>query len=370
MRTNIKNVVAILFTSLLIVVGLASTASAGGDPTTPATIVAKSSSSNTDEGTVTDSAAVSITAAGVPVVAHIVPDGTPKTEQKKCFRIRRGGVYYTSFKSSSGVTLWKWKAYPAGYRFCKSGKVVIDPNCHNTVQISGPKARSPKGRKPDVFIEVPSFSWQVTATATTAASAKASAEAKCEANGVSASASALGQGYASGSATATASGSSQVEAATAARAAAKAKAASLKFSLEAKALAEASAKASAAAAAEAHCTGAPEQPAPTPAPQLLEIDTINDVLVNNTRTITVVGNTAPSHNGTLFCTAKNGGSITANKTQNVSGSFTKQVTYAAPSEVPSGGKDWVSCTLTQDDGQVVSITTNQFVIMPRPVTPA
>lgn len=369
MRTNIKYILTIL-ASFLLVVGLAPMASAGGDPTAPATIVAKSSSSNTDEGTVTDSTAVTVTAAGVPIVAHIVPGGTPKAQQKKCFRIKKAGVYYTSFKSSTGATLWKWKSYPAGYRFCKSGRVVIDPNCHNTVRISGPKARSPKGRKPDVFIEVPSFSWQVTATATTATSAKAQAEAKCEANGASASASASGVGYASGSASATASGSTQAAAATAARAAAKAKAVALRFTLEAKALAEASAKASAAAAAEAHCTAAPPPPPATPAPQLLEIDTINDVLVNNTRTITIVGSTAPTHNGTLFCSAKNGGSITTNKTQGVSGSFTKQVTYLAPSEVPSGGKDWVSCTLTQDDGQTASITTNQFVITARPVTPA
>ena len=244
-------------TALLLVVGLAPMASAA-EATTPATIVAKSSSSSTDEGKVTSSSAVTVTAEGVPVVAHVVPGGTPRAQQKRCFRIKKAGVYYTSFKSSSGATLWKWKQYPAGYRFCKAGKKVIDPNCHNTVRIKGPKA--PGKHRPDAFVEVVSFSWQVTATATTTATAKAQAEAKCEANGVSASASASGAGFASGSASSTASGSTQAAAATAARAAARAKAAALKATLEASALAEASAKASAAAAAEAHCTGVPTQP--------------------------------------------------------------------------------------------------------------
>jgi hypothetical protein len=121
-----------------------------------------------------------------------------------------------------------------------------------------------------------------------------------------------------------------------------------------------------------------ETPTPvTPKPDLIEISTINDVLVNNSRTITVSGNVAPGHTGTLFCTSRNGGSITAGKQQSVSGSFTKQITYTAPSEVPgpnaeygiAAGRDRVDCTVTQDDGQKDDISTNQFEIRPAPVDP-
>lgn len=114
---------------------------------------------------------------------------------------------------------------------------------------------------------------------------------------------------------------------------------------------------------------------PVVAPNLIETETINDVVVNNTRTITVTGTVASGHSATLFASAKNGGSITANKTQTVSGNFTKTITYMAPSEVPvagngvAAGRDQVEFTLIQDDGQKDTIATNQFVITPRPVTP-
>lgn len=109
----------------------------------------------------------------------------------------------------------------------------------------------------------------------------------------------------------------------------------------------------------------PPPPAVVPAPDLVEIDTINDVLVNNSRTITVSGNTAPAHIGTLFCTAETG-TISAGKQQSVSGSFSKQITYTAGSEP---GTDQVTCTLTQDDGQKDTISTNRFAIRPAPVDP-
>ena len=116
--------------------------------------------------------------------------------------------------------------------------------------------------------------------------------------------------------------------------------------------------------------------ASNPAPQILEVDTVNDVLINNSRYIKVVGTVAPGHAATLFATADNGGSITANKTQTVSGSFTVKVTYRAPSEPPlanngiAAGKDRVTFTLTQDDGQQTKLSTNQFgitVMVPDPL---
>lgn len=108
---------------------------------------------------------------------------------------------------------------------------------------------------------------------------------------------------------------------------------------------------------------------PTPQPVLTEITTVNDVVVNNSRTLDVSGSVAPNHGGTLTCTANNGGTITAGKTQSVSGQFTKQITYTAPSEVPSGGYDSVTCNVMQDDGQHDEITSNQFAIKPAPVDP-
>lgn len=120
-----------------------------------------------------------------------------------------------------------------------------------------------------------------------------------------------------------------------------------------------------------------QQCASTPKPVLVEISTINDVLVNNSRTNTVSGSVAPGHTGSLFCTARNGGTITQGKQQTVSGNFSVQHTYLAPSEVPgansqygiAAGRDRVDCTLTQDDGQTATISTNQFEIRPEPEAP-
>lgn len=154
---------------------------------------------------------------------------------------------------------------------------------------------------------------------------------------------------------------------------------------KAKASATASAKARATASAVANAEakarvsvdlvieipiGPTPPPPPTPTPILLEASTINDVLVNNSRTIGVTGIVPVGHTATLFATAKNGGSIISGKNQSVgSGQFTGQVTYLAPSEVPSGGHDQVSFTLTLDNGRTASISTNQFEIRPAPVDP-
>jgi len=115
----------------------------------------------------------------------------------------------------------------------------------------------------------------------------------------------------------------------------------------------------------------------TPPPVYTEIDTINDVLVNNTRTITPKGSVAPGHTAQQVCTALNGGSITVGKTQTVSGNFSAPITYKAPSEPPTAnsqygiaaGYDRVKCTLTQDDGQTASVSTNDFKIKVLPPDP-
>lgn len=129
----------------------------------------------------------------------------------------------------------------------------------------------------------------------------------------------------------------------------------------------ASGEANAAGNAEASCES---NPLPVvPAPQLLEIETINFVLVGNSRTIAVSGKTANGHDGELYCQALNGGTVTsATKRQTVSGSFTKSINYVAPGEIPDvlkdgdnvivpAGHDMVECTLTQDDDQKVTIRT-------------
>lgn len=123
-------------------------------------------------------------------------------------------------------------------------------------------------------------------------------------------------------------------------------------------------KASAEAKAEAKITITCGK-APVAKPQLLEIDTINDVLVNNTRMITPKGTVASGHTATLFCSA-GVGSITSGKSQTVSGSFNAPITYKAPDEP---GTDKVTCTLTQDDGQKDSISTNEFKIKVIPPDP-
>lgn len=180
-----------------------------------------------------------------------------------------------------------------------------------------------------------------------------------------------GKVYASASATASASSSAKVQTklkymVKATNAKKVELIASLKSTVKAAAQAEAKAKIT------IKC-GAP--PPSTPAPSLIEADTINDVLLNNTRTINVSGTVAPGHTATLVATALNGGSIVVGKTQTAKGNFAAEVTYKAPSEVPGAnngvpaGKDQVKFVLTQDDGQQATITTNQFVIKAIPPDP-
>lgn len=160
------------------------------------------------------------------------------------------------------------------------------------------------------------------------------------------------------------------------------KKAKLEAETKAKAAAEAKAKAAVKVRAEAEVDmiieipiEGPETPKPEPTPVLVGTETINDVLVNNERTIEVTGVVPTGLKGTLFATANNGGTVIERASQEVSGVFTTTIRYKAPSEVPAAngdiaaGRDRVSFTLTLSNGKSVSISTNQFVIMPRPVTP-
>jgi hypothetical protein len=115
-----------------------------------------------------------------------------------------------------------------------------------------------------------------------------------------------------------------------------------------------------------------------PAPHLLGMTTINDILVNNSRTVDIDYSVASGHNAQLFCAARNGGTITAGKNQTLSGSGTTQITVMAPSEVPGPNAEYgiadkhdrVDCVLTQDDGQFDQISSNQYtIVMPVPDAP-
>lgn len=144
--------------------------------------------------------------------------------------------------------------------------------------------------------------------------------------------------------------------------------ASLKSKVEAqaKANAEASAKAQAALDVDLTIEIPIDTPPPTPAPSILEVTTVNDFRLSQEGFITASGTIASGHTATLFASAKNGGTIIANKSQKVSGEFTVNVTYKASTEV---GTDQVEFTLTQDDGQKATKSTNVFNILERQTTP-
>lgn len=118
--------------------------------------------------------------------------------------------------------------------------------------------------------------------------------------------------------------------------------------------------------AEASCTSSTPPPPSVPAPNILEVTTVNDFRTGQEGFITATGTVASGHAAILFASAKNGGTITANKSQTVSGNFTVNVTYKASTEV---GTDQVEFTLTQDDGQKATKSTNVFNILERQTTP-
>lgn len=289
---------------------------------------------------------------------------TSKLLKKKCF-VLRSGKFVNSGRHHNGKIYW-YTDYAKNTKFVKRSDGWHKASCGNYARFKKYPSLNVKSiALVSSFAEV---SVTVKVIATASVTAKADAWCKSNSGSASGSASATGHGYAEASA----SGSAKTAAEATIIASGKIRD-SLRTKAEAHARVDASATASASAEAKAVCTETPTPtPTPTPvtpAPKLIETDTINDVLVSNSRTITVTGTVASGHTAIIFASAKNGGSITANKTQTVSGSFTKSVTYMAPSEVPTGGNDWVEFTLTQDDDQSDTVSTNHFVITARPVTP-
>ena len=279
-------------------------------------------------------------------------------KSKKCFVLKKGKKFVNSGRNRAGKVVYYTDTTKSNTKFIKVSGQWRKANCGNYARFKKyPALKASQVHLVKSFAEV-TVALKVTATAT----ATAKAEAWCKSDSSSASASASGSGTATVTITVTGKAKAEAEAKAKATSAAQKIVTSLRTqaSVEAKAKAEAEAKAS--ATAKAVCTETKPTPPPTPSPKLIETETINDVILNNTRTIQVSGTVAPGKSATLFASAKNGGSITANKSQTVSGGFTVKVTYKAPDEVPSSGTDWVEFTLTQDDGQSVSASTNKLVI--------
>lgn len=307
------------------------------------------------------------------ILSFIMPGGLPESQQNQCKTIPAGHSYVNNYYDSTGQVRWVKKvAPPGGVRICfVDGKWHV-VKCGNVVLMKPPPAIKKhlfKGK----YVERDHqkiWSEAIAKANGTSHSAVRATNANCPDSYAEASA--------DGSFTAVAKARAWGWTKTSSVTAVQGQVRDLKLeestqqSARANAAADARGNAKTKVAASITCT--PQQPG-TPAPMFLETDTINDVLVNNSRTITVTGTVAPGHSATLFASAKNGGSITAGKTQTVTGSFTVQVTYQAPSEVPganngvAAGHDQVGFTLTQDDGQSAATTTNSFVITQLPPDP-
>lgn len=227
-------------------------------------ITNESSSSATDEAQVTSKAKATGKITG-KTVFYIKAKGTPKAKQTNCTRTKKAASYWTSYKDANGKEVWHWKHYPKGKKFCKIGKVMRDPVCHNKVKINVPKAKKPKGRiiKGKIVVKK-SMKFVAEATAETTAHATSTAKAWCV--GTSSTAEATAK------ATATASARARAKATATTRGGAEAKAkqaagkvaasASFKSKVEVDALAKARAEATATAKAKVHCTDAPTPPPP------------------------------------------------------------------------------------------------------------
>lgn len=354
--------------------GLIAPATATADGIDSGSTVSYSSSEVTDETVVTDIATGD--AMGKTNLEFIVKDGitykgkcptvskvTSKLlKSKKCFVLKKGKKFVNSGRNRAGKVVYYTDTTKSNTKFIKVNGVWRKANCGNYARF-----KTYPALKASSVVIVKSFA-EVTVTVKVIAKASvtAKAEAWCKSGSSSASGSATATATAEASATATASAKTELEATIKATNSVRV---SVLNKVEAAAKAEAAIKATAKAEAKAVCTEVKPTPPPTPAPKLIETDTINDVVVSNSRTITVSGTVAKGHTATLFASAKNGGTISSGKSQTVSGSFSTKVTYVAPDEVPDGGKDWVEFTLTQDDGQVDTASTNKFVITVRPETP-
>jgi hypothetical protein len=270
--------------------------------------------------------------------------------------VLKSGKFVNSGRHRNGK-IYYFTDYAKYTKFIKKGSSWRKATCGNYVRF-----KTYPSLKVTSIVMVKSLAEiSVTVKVTAKASVTATATAWCKSNSSSANATASASASAEASAEATASAKSELEAKM--KATGSINVTELRNKVSADVKAEAAAKATAKAEAQAVCT---DTPPATPAPQILEVSTVNDVVVNNERALTVTGTVASGHTATLFASAKNGGTITANKSQTVSGNFTVDVTYKASTEA---GTDQVEFTLTQDDGQKATKSTNVFNITARPTTP-
>ena len=114
----------------------------------------------------------------VTVLANIKANGTPKSQQTNCFRIKKAMSLWTSY-NAEGTTGWHWKTYPKGYRFCKINGKVRDPKCHNQVKIGVPKSHPPKNAIKGKVKFVKVLKWEAKAVATADEKVTSAAKAWC-----------------------------------------------------------------------------------------------------------------------------------------------------------------------------------------------
>lgn len=112
--------------------------------------------------------------------------------------------------------------------------------------------------------------------------------------------------------------------------------------------------------AEAMCNFTPP-PAPEEKPVIAQITEFNDLEVNWTSPHCVTADFPKGHSGTVFWTAKFGSFATS--TKSAQDMVEVCSTYKAPSEVPAGGTDTITVTVTDSTtGLSVTKSTDPFVI--------
>jgi hypothetical protein len=137
---------------------------------------------------------VSLTSS-VTVLANIKANGTPKSQQTNCRRIKKAMSLWTSY-NAEGTTGWRWKFYPKWKRFCRINDVVRDPICHNQVKFGVPRSRPPKNAIFGQVKFVKRLVWEAKATAKADEKVTSEAHAWCN----TATSRGRGSGWASASA--------------------------------------------------------------------------------------------------------------------------------------------------------------------------
>lgn len=315
----------------------------------------------------------------VQVVSYIQEKGATKAQMHgKKFRLKHSERKWTSYFDTNGHEVWHWKWYPKGYLFVKGRDGYWhDPHCWNKV-VGIPNGKKHIGRKVYGKIKiVQKFVFSASSVSSVSDSVTAKAMAWANTDTCHAEASATGSANFAASASASFSGYVKVDVLATVRAqsqhnlSVKLKGASL-VDIHGTTVTSARGNATADASAHAACSGPNVGP-----PSIQTVETVNDVLLNNTRTIRVTGIVPAGRFATLNANACNGGSIVADNNQVVSGTFDVTVTYQAPSEVPGAntssdcavpaGKERVNFTLTDTANATLKDTSDTVFVIKQPV---